>query len=177
MTTILTAATALEAFRGFIVMALSALNGTVYSKQAVADYNREDMPYATIEWLRSRALSSTPYRRVGDEVDPEHAGGLTHEDVVQQLREGVVQLVGYGDTIPELFELLPLIKVQLDEQKYLNDQGIAIRELSEVIDTRTLRDTTWEVSALQEWAVIYAVESVSRIGTIETATADPTLTG
>jgi len=177
MTTILTAIEAIEAFRGFLVLALSlADDRVVYAGQEIApEASRPVMPYLTVLWLRSTALSSTPFVRVGDEVAPEDPGGLTHEHVIQQAREGVIQVVAYGETGPTLLEQLPLLKAQLDEQKYLNDQGIAIRAAADILDTRTLRDTSYEASAMQEWAVTYAVEVVSRIGTIETVIVNTAL--
>ena len=177
----LTAREAFDAFRGFIELALvpplEEVRDAAPTTGGAADVGRPDLPYATVLWLRSRALSSAPYRRVGDEVNPGDPDGATHEDVVQQVREGVVQLVAYGDAGPEQLDLLPLLKDQTTQQKYLQENGIACRPLGDVLDTRELRDTTFEASAAQEWAVIYAVESKGRIGTIETVTADLTLLG
>ena len=177
MTTILTALTAAEAFRGFLVLALPLADDKVmYAAQEIGpEAGRPTMPYLTVQWSRSAELSSTPFVRVGDAVAPADPDGLTNEHIIQQARQGVVQVIGYGESAPTLLEQLPLLKAQLTEQKYLNDEGIAVRPLGDVLDTRELRDTSWEPSALQEWAVTYAVEVVSRIGTIKTVTVPLTI--
>ena len=171
----LTASEAFEVFRGFVELALPAFSEVMKAGPKVADAGREAFPYATVLWLRSTALSSAPYRRVGEQVDPGAPDGDDHEDIVQQVRQGVVQLVTYGAAGPDLLDNLPLLKDQTTQQKYLQANGIACRPLGDVLDTRELRDTTYEASAAQEWAVIYSVESKGRIGTIETVTADLTL--
>lgn len=163
----LTVTEATEAFRGWVELALPALVEVINAKQKIADGKRPVMPYATVERTRGRNLAS-PHRRVGDVVDPENADGATNELELTRVREIIIEVVFYGDTGPDLCELLPTTRGRLAEQAYLRAQGIAVRELADVLDTLELRDTVHEASAMQEYAVTYTTEDLSQVGTIET---------
>ena len=164
----LTVSTALEAFRGWIVVALPALSGrVVIAKSLIPDVRRETLPYATVERTAQRSLAS-PYRRVGDELaEPEGTEDeLTHELELTQIREIGVQLRGFGDAVPDLFEALELAHGEPSSQAYLESEGIAVRQVSDVLDTRELRDTVHEPAATIDFAVVYTLEKLSSVGVI-----------
>jgi hypothetical protein len=164
----LTASEALEAFRGWIKLALPTLTDVVIAKSLIPDVPRLEPPYATVERTGQRPLAS-PYRRVGDELAvPEgDADDQTHELELTQVREITVQLRGYGATTPDLFETLELVHGEIASQTYLETQGIAVREISDVLATRELRDTVHEPAAALDFAVVYTLEALSSVGTIE----------
>jgi len=163
------ARSASEAFRGYIALALPTLVEVIQAKQPVADAERPTLPYATVERTRQRDLA-LPYRRVGDVLaEPEgDEDERTHELELSRMREITVEVAVYGDTGPDLVELIATSRGRVPEQDYLHTNGIAFRAVSDVLDTRELRDTAWEPSALQEFAVIYALQDLSSVGTIET---------
>jgi len=169
----LTAREALDAFRGYVELALPTLSKVINAKPLAADGSRLSIafPYATVERTSSRNLSATPHRRVGAEVAPADPDGSTHELALTRTRELVVEVKFYGDTGPDLAELLPTARGRLVEQAYLNTAGIAIRDIADVFDTRELRETVHEVSAMIEFAVVYMAADSSRVGTIETVNA------
>ncbi len=164
----LTAATALEAFRGWIVIALPALSGRVtLAKSKIRDARRLTLPYATVGRTAQRSLAS-PYRRAGDVLDePEgDEDELTHELELTQVREITVELRGFGDTIPDLFESLELAHGEEASQTYLETEGIAVRPISDVLDLREERDTVREPAAVLDFAVVYTLEKLSTTGVI-----------
>lgn len=164
----LTADEAREAFRGWVELALTGLvSEVILAAPTVADARRPALPYATVMRTRGRNLS-TPHRRVGAEVAPADPEGATNELDLTRMREAVVEVQAFGDQGPDLLELLPTTRDRLAERDYLHTAGIAIRELSDMLDLRDLRDTVHEASAMQEYAMVYATEDLTRVGTIET---------
>lgn len=173
MTTILrlTGKAALEAFIGWVDLALPTLTGVMLAKQAKADANRLALPYATVERTRSIDLASV-HRRVGDVLGtPEgDEDDQTHELELTRVKDLVIEVAIYGDTAPELMDALPTAKGRLDSQAYLEAAGIGVRELTtEAIDLRDLRDTVHEPAALREFVVTYTAEDLSSVGTITSA--------
>lgn len=169
MSTPLTKAQAFEAFRSWAAALLSPTVSEVWEQnQAEALAQRPDLPYATVRWLRSRRLSTAPRTYVGDEVAPGDPDGLTHERFVQYVRQGVVQLVVYGDGANDLIESMALLKSQHDSIKDLHDKRIAVHPLGDVLDLPELRDLHYEPIASQEWGVVYTTEHEGRTGILET---------
>lgn len=169
MSTPITSTEAAEAFRSWVVLLFAGrLNGVLNWGQHEALSERMDLPYATTRWLRSRTVSSAPYCRVGDEDYPGDPGGLTHTKVTQYVREGVVQLAFYGDDGLDMMDEIPLMQAQLPEQQALKDARISVRPLGPVIGLRELRDTHYEPTAVQDWAVVYTTEYEGKTGVLET---------
>lgn len=169
----LTAETALEAFRGYIAQVLSIT--AIRASQPFAEAARPTLPYVTVQRTHGADLSLA-HRRVGDELDTPQGeeDELTHELDITRMREIYVQVAFYGDEGPELAEILPSTVHRLSAREYLNAEGIQIRPIGEILDTLTLRDTVNEASAMQEYAVLYCLQDLSAIGTIETVTSDIT---
>ncbi len=170
----LTAETALHALIGYVDLVFPALTAVVKSKQAAATAGRAVQPYATVLRSAQRDLSGTAHQRVGDELDtPEGAADdQTHELSLTRMREITVDISFYGDAGPEMAELLPTTVGRIAARDYLQAEGIQIRPLGDVLDTREERDTTHEPSALIQVAVSYAIEDLSSVGTVETVTSD-----
>ncbi len=164
----LTASEALEAFRGWIVIALPTLSGRVrLAKSLTADVPRETLPYATVERTAQRSLAS-PYRRVGDELDtPEgEADDQTHELELTQVREMTISLRGFGPGVEDMFDDLEVAHGEIASQTYLEAQGIAARQISDTLVVRELRDTVHEPTATIDFAVVYTLEKLSSVGVI-----------
>jgi hypothetical protein len=174
MSMILTALEALDAFRRYVEQALPSLTEVVEAKQRQADAQRAALPYGTVEWRGSTAMSSAPRTRLGDEDYPDDPGGLTHSYHIQELRQGTVELVLYAEDGPELTDDLDTYFHTLAARKFRHDEGITFRPLGDTLDTRDERDTAYEPSALRQYAVIYAVERTEQRGIITSASADPT---
>lgn len=162
-----TAASALEAFRGWVALALPTLTTVRVAKQNIADARRPGFPYAAVQRVGGRDLA-TPYRRVGAEDFPADPDGATNVLELTRVREITVQVAIYGDDAPDLCESLPMCAGELPSQEYLSAQGISVRTISDMLDERELRDTTHEAWAAQEYGVVYTLEKLSQVGTIET---------
>ena len=163
---------ALEAARLWVDAALPSLTETILARQLNAGTVRPDLPYATLEWLRDRAPASVR-TRVGDESAPGDPDGLTHDYHVEPRRIGVVQIVVYGSTGPDLMNQLTLSRNKEAIREQIRSAGIAVQELGDVVDTLELRDTVHEPSALQDWAVSYGAQLTDvRIGTITSLEED-----
>lgn len=148
----------------------------VYVRQYVADAPRPDLPYLAVDWPTDTNLNGSTHKRVGDPIDPD-PGDYDHEYIQTERHDGTFRVEAFGagafDTLNKLRPSLshPAVKDLLD------DNGIAIRMLSpSVLDTSELRDTTWEESAVVDFAVRYTYEDVSATAIIETATVNATVT-
>jgi len=168
-----TAATALDALRKYIAQELSIT--CIEAMQDDAQAGRPALPDATVLATRSRDLSLM-HTRVGDELNTPEGDDdeLTHEFEITRMRELVVEVSFYGDTGPANAELLPTTTGRLSGREFLQDNGIQIRALSDVVDTRVLRSTAHEATAMIEIAVLYAIIDQSSVPVIETVTSDVT---
>lgn len=172
----LTAESALLALIAYVDQEFSSLTAVMQAGQEVAQVGRPAQPYATVMRTGQRDLSGTVYQRIGDELDtPEGASDeQTHELSLTRMREITCEVRFYGDAGPAMAELLPTTVGRISARDLLHTSGIQIRPLGDVLDTRDLRDTTHEASAMIEIGVMYAIEDLTSVGTIETVASDIT---
>lgn len=170
----LTAETALQALIGYIDQEISALTAVIQAYQPDAAAGRPAQPYAMVNRTSQRDLSGTAHQRIGDALDtPEgDEDDQTHELSVTRMREISVEVTFYGDSGPVYAELLPTTVNRISARDYLHANGIQIRALGDVLDTRSLRDTEHEASAMIEIGVIYAIEDSTSVGTVETVASN-----
>lgn len=148
----------------------------IYVRQPAADAPRPDLPYCTVEWPTDTNLNGATHKRVGDAIDPD-PGDYDHEFIQTERHDGTLRVEAFGDgAFGILNDLRPSLS-HVDVKKLLTDNGLALRMLTpSVIDTSERRDTTWEESAVVDFAVRYTHTDTSATAIIEHVTADVTVT-
>lgn len=169
MSSVTTQAAAFEACRAWAEAATGLLID--YKRQKVADAGRPVLPYLAVEWPTDEAVGATPYQRVGEEITPD-PGIYDHEHIQLQRRRGVFRVEAFGtgamDTLTGLRAALrdPQLK------PLLRDNGVALQVLGGPVETSELRDTSWEESAIVDFACLYVRRWEGRTAIIQSATVE-----
>jgi len=159
----------LETCRQWVELALPALTAVLYDAQP----GRPALPYATVELVGSRGMTSAPNAyATKNEVNPGQPD--SHEFVVEQRRRGTVRVIIYGDGSHDLAEELETSLHRAPAKALLRAGAVSVYPLSDAIPTGEYRDTTWEESATIDFAVTYTAEDKSTVGIIETWDIDLT---
>jgi hypothetical protein len=148
----------------------------IYVRQPVADAARPPLPYCTVDWPTDNNLNGATHKRVGDAIDPD-PGDYDHEYIQTERHDGTLRVEAFGpDAIGTLNKLRPSLS-HVAVKELLTDNGLAVRMLTPAaLDTTELRDTTWEESAVVDFAVRYTHTDTSAVAIIENVTADVTVT-
>ncbi len=166
------ATTQAEAFEACRAWAEAATGLQVDKKrQKVADAGRPQGLYLAVEWPTDEAVGATPYQRVGEPIDPD-PGTYDHEHIQLQRRRGVFRVEAFG---AGAIDALTGLRAALRDPQFkgqLRASGVALQVVGGPVDTSSLRDTSWEESALVDFECLYVRRWVGQTAIIQSATVE-----
>jgi hypothetical protein len=164
--------TAFEVCRQWVALATGQT--VIYVRQTDSDVARPQKPYLTVEWPTDQPIGGTPYEVTEEAIDPD-PGAYDHYQRRYERRQGVFRVEAFGaGAVATLGLLRPSLR-RVTEGALLRDGGVAVRVISDVIDTSERLDTTWEESAIVDFAVLYVLADESPVAIVETADATITV--